>query len=71
MLKKKIHNNIQSKGYVFETVGENFNTFYEKYLPFQLTKAQQRVLKEIRKDTLNGKQMNRLLQGDVWVAEKP
>ncbi|MCB0536832.1 MAG: ATP-dependent DNA helicase RecG [Bacteroidetes bacterium] len=65
MLKKKIHNNIQSKGYVFETVGENFNTFYEKYLPFQLTKAQQRVLKEIRKDTLNGKQMNRLLQGDV------
>lgn len=65
MLRKKIHNNIQSKGYVFETVGDNFNTFYQNYLPFKLTKAQQKVLKEIRKDTLNGKQMNRLLQGDV------
>lgn len=54
-----------SKGVVFETVGNLFNTFYNTYLPFQLTGAQKRVLKEIRTDTLRGKQMNRLLQGDV------
>lgn len=54
-----------SKGVVFEKVGENFNTFYNNYLPFQLTNAQKRVLKEIRQDTARGKQMNRLLQGDV------
>ena len=42
-----------------------FNTFYNNYLPFELTGAQKRVLKEIRKDTGSGKQMNRLLQGDV------
>lgn len=54
-----------SKGIVFSTVGEHFNTFYEKYLPFQLTGAQKRVLKEIRQDTARGRQMNRLLQGDV------
>src|SRR3954454_23869478 len=42
-----------------------FNTFYEKYLPFELTGAQKRVVKEIRKNTGTGKQMNRLLQGDV------
>jgi ATP-dependent DNA helicase RecG len=50
---------------VFRQVGELFNTFYEKYLPFELTGAQKRVVKEIRKDTGTGKQMNRLLQGDV------
>ncbi|HEX6846541.1 MAG TPA: ATP-dependent DNA helicase RecG [Chitinophagaceae bacterium] len=54
-----------SKGAVFEKVGDLFNTFYSKYLPFELTGAQKRVIKEIRKDTATGKQMNRLLQGDV------
>lgn len=54
-----------SKGVVFEKVGKLFNTFYTKYLPFELTGAQKRVIKEIRKDTATGKQMNRLLQGDV------
>src|SRR5688572_21394523 len=54
-----------SKGVVFDKVGEQFNTFYKKYLPFELTGAQKRVIKEIRADTATGKQMNRLLQGDV------
>jgi ATP-dependent DNA helicase RecG len=54
-----------SRGVVFEKVGEFFNTFYNKYLPFELTGAQKRVLKEIRTDTARGRQMNRLLQGDV------
>ena len=53
------------RGYVFETVGEIFNTFYAKNLPFELTGAQKRVLKEIRRDVGSGKQMDRLLQGDV------
>lgn len=53
------------RGYVFETVGETFNTFYSKNLPFELTGAQKRVLREIRQDVGCGKQMNRLLQGDV------
>lgn len=53
------------RGYVFETVGEIFNTFYAKNLPFELTGAQKRVLKEIRRDVGSGKQMNRLLQGYV------
>ena len=53
------------RGYVFETVGEIFNTFYAKNLPFELTGAQKRVLKEIRRDVGSGKQMIRLLQGDV------
>lgn len=54
-----------SKGVIFDKVGEQFNTFYKKYLPFELTGAQKRVIKEIRADTATGKQMNRLLQGDV------
>jgi ATP-dependent DNA helicase RecG len=54
-----------SKGVVFDKVGECFNTFYKNYLPFELTGAQKRVVKEIRTDTARGKQMNRLLQGDV------
>ena len=53
------------RGYIFEKVGEVFNTFYTKNLPFQLTGAQKRVLKEIRNDVGSGRQMNRLLQGDV------
>ncbi len=54
-----------SRGVVFEKVGDFFNTFYNQYLPFELTGAQKRVLKEIRTDTARGRQMNRLLQGDV------
>ena len=54
-----------SKGVVFDKVGELFHTFYQKHLPFELTGAQKRVLKEIRADTARGHQMNRLLQGDV------
>ncbi len=54
-----------SKGVVFDIVGELFNTFYKEHLPFELTGAQKRVIKEIRNDTARGKQMNRLLQGDV------
>ena len=53
------------RGLVFERVGEVFNTFYSQNLPFQLTGAQKRVIKEIRKDMGGGRQMNRLLQGDV------
>lgn len=53
------------RGLRFEHVGEIFNTFYAEYLPFQLTGAQKRVVKEIRRDVGSGRQMNRLLQGDV------
>lgn len=53
------------KGIVFEHVGQIFHSFYEHNLPFQLTGAQKRVIKEIRKDMGSGRQMNRLLQGDV------
>ena len=53
------------KGYMFGHIGDKFNTFYHDYLPFSLTGAQQRVLREIRKDVGSGRQMNRLLQGDV------
>ena len=53
------------RGYVFSHVGDYFNTFFHQYLPFSLTEAQKRVIREIRKDTGSGKQMNRLLQGDV------
>ncbi len=53
------------RGYMFGRVGEAFHTFYEKNLPFELTNAQKRVLKEIRRDMGASRQMNRLLQGDV------
>ena len=53
------------KGLPFENVGENFNNFYKNHLPFELTNAQKRVLKEIRNDLGSNAQMNRLLQGDV------
>ena len=53
------------RGYVFQKVGAIFNTFYATHLPFELTNAQKRVLKEIRRDLGSGRQMNRLLQGDV------
>ena len=53
------------KGLVFPVVGDTFNTFYKDYLPFELTNAQKRVIREIRTDMSKGRQMNRLLQGDV------
>ena len=53
------------RGYVFQRVGQIFNTFYQNNLPFNLTNAQKRVMHELRDDMASGKQMNRLLQGDV------
>ena len=53
------------QGIVFPTVGDYFNTFYKEHLPFALTNAQKRVVREIRADMGSGRQMNRLLQGDV------
>jgi ATP-dependent DNA helicase RecG len=61
--KNKRHQAI--RGFVFEHVGDSFHTFYNKFLPFELTNAQKRVIKEIRHDLGAGKHMNRLLQGDV------
>jgi ATP-dependent DNA helicase RecG len=55
----------KSKGFIFNEVGAIFNQFYQDYLPFPLTGAQKRVIKEIRKDFISGHHMNRLLQGDV------
>ena len=65
LLRFKTNRNLKIKGFVFSSVGENFNNFYYNNLPFTLTEAQKRVMKEIRKDLGSGKQMNRLLQGDV------
>jgi ATP-dependent DNA helicase RecG len=65
ILRYKTDRNSKVHGFVFSMVGEYFNQFYFKNLPFQLTEAQKRVIKEIRKDIGSGKQMNRLLQGDV------
>lgn len=65
MLKQKIEHQQYQKGLVFSVVGNLFNTFYHQYLPFSLTNAQKKVIKEIRKDLGSGRQMNRLLQGDV------
>ena len=65
LLRKKLINKTKIKGFVFQNVGANFNDFYSNRLPFDLTNAQKRVLKEIRKDVASGAHMNRLLQGDV------
>lgn len=65
LLRSKINRNIHNKGFLLEKIDNKFNDFYEHHLPFELTNAQKKVLKEIRKDTLSGRQMNRLLQGDV------
>jgi ATP-dependent DNA helicase RecG len=65
LLRFKTLRNIRQKGFVFSSVGENFNNFYFNNLPFSLTEAQKRVVKEIRRDLGSGRQMNRLLQGDV------
>ena len=56
---------LRYKGIVFNTIGEHFNGFFYNHLPFQLTEAQKRVIREIRADMKSGRQMNRLLQGDV------
>ena len=56
---------LRYKGIVMNTVGEHFNGFFYNHLPFQLTEAQKRVIREIRADMKSGRQMNRLLQGDV------
>ena len=56
---------LKYRGIVFPTIGEAFNTFYARHLPFALTGAQKRVIREIRADMKSGRQMNRLLQGDV------
>src|SRR5690606_19077359 len=65
LIKQKLVSQRKTKGFLFDKVGLHFNTFYNHYLPFELTNAQKRVVKEIRKDTVTGAQMNRLIQGDV------
>ncbi len=65
LLRQKMIRLDKAKGYVFTVVGDQFNNFFFNRLAFELTGAQKRVMKEIRSDTLSGKQMNRLLQGDV------
>jgi ATP-dependent DNA helicase RecG len=65
LLRKKLIRKSKFKGYPFLKVGDYFNHFYKNNLPFELTNAQKRVLKEIRKDMGSNAQMNRLLQGDV------
>ena len=65
LIRKNIINKQKIKGYPFEKVGAIFTDFYNNHLPFELTGAQKRVIKEIRKDVGSSAQMNRLLQGDV------
>ncbi|WP_222984280.1 ATP-dependent DNA helicase RecG [Flagellimonas meishanensis] len=65
LISKKLLRKQKIKGLPFEQVGEKFNIFFEKHLPFELTTAQKRVIKEIRSDLGSNAQMNRLLQGDV------
>ncbi len=65
ILKIKFGRRLKYKGFVFSKIGHYFNKFYKEKLPFELTNAQKRVIKEIRKDFASGKQANRLLQGDV------
>jgi ATP-dependent DNA helicase RecG len=65
LLRFKTNRTLKYHGFVFSSVGSFFNSFYYNNLPFSLTEAQKRVMKEIRRDLGSGKQMNRLLQGDV------
>lgn len=65
LLKRKLIRSEKSSSFSFEKVGEKFNRFYNENLPFELTSAQKKVVREIRTDMATGKQMNRLLQGDV------
>lgn len=65
LLSQRLNRLQKSNGFVFSKIGDNFNNFYNNNLGFELTNAQKRVIKEIRNDFKSGKQMNRLLQGDV------
>ena len=65
LIRKNLIHKSKIKGYPFEKIGNNFSTFYNDHLPFELTDAQKRVVKEIRSDLGSNAQMNRLLQGDV------
>jgi len=65
LAKQKLHLTKLERGVVFQKVGELFNRFYHEHLPFELTQAQKRVVKEIRLDVARGHHMNRLIQGDV------
>lgn len=65
ILQKRTDRKMEFRGNKFSHVGENLNSFYKENLPFELTNAQKKVLREIRADLGSGKQMNRLLQGDV------
>ncbi len=65
LLRHKLLRQEKAKSYVFTSIGDYFNGFFFNRLSFELTGAQKRVMKEIRSDTLSGRQMNRLLQGDV------
>ncbi len=65
LISKKMLRKQKIKGLPFENVGEHFTTFFQNHLPFELTEAQKRVIKEIRNDLGSNAQMNRLLQGDV------
>jgi len=65
LLKSKHFRKNSVQSFIFEKLGHYFNTFFNEHLPFELTNAQKRVIKEIRNDVRSGKQMNRLLQGDV------
>lgn len=65
ILRYALKRSMSSAGRVLKTIGENFNNFYSNVIPFDLTGAQKRVLREIRNDVRTGRQMNRLLQGDV------
>ncbi len=65
ILRQSKFRELKYKGFPFSKIGDAFNLFFEKHLPFQLTGAQKRVLREIRQDVGSGRQMNRLLQGDV------
>ena len=65
LIRKNLLHKSKIKGYTFDKIGSNFNTFFTQHLPFDLTEAQKRVIKEIRNDLGSNAQMNRLLQGDV------
>lgn len=65
LVRKNLLHKSKIKGYTFDKIGDTFNTFFSEHLPFELTDAQKRVIKEIRNDLGSNAQMNRLLQGDV------
>ncbi len=65
LIRKNLVHKSKIKGHPFDKIGHNFNTFFSEHLPFELTEAQKRVIKEIRNDLGSNAQMNRLLQGDV------